>query len=131
MPRGGARPNPGPKKGAKYKPTLAKEEMRQLYREALANRLPEIIEAQFDSAKGVLHMMAKDNKTGQWIQVTDPAIMVKCLNSGPEFYKIQAQNPNVQAIRDMLDRLMDQPLKGVEISGAEGGPLEVVVKTPW
>jgi hypothetical protein len=97
----------------------------------MAVHLDAVIDAQLESAKGVQHMMAKDSKTGQWVDVTDPAIMKKCLDSGEQFYKITPQNPNVQAIRDILDRLMDQPLKGVEVMGKDGEPLTITIEKPW
>jgi len=93
--------------------------------------MKDVLEAQLDTAKGVQHMMAKDSKTGQWIQVTDPAVMLACLNSGESFYKIVAQNPNVQAQKDIFDRLMDQPARQIDIAGPDGAPLEIVVKKPW
>lgn len=36
-----------------------------------------------------------------------------------------------QAVRDVLDRTMGKPAESVHLSGAEGGPLEIVVKKPW
>ncbi len=50
MPRGGARQGSGPAKGAKYKPTLEKEELRQRYRARQGERLDKVTDAQFASA---------------------------------------------------------------------------------
>jgi hypothetical protein len=36
-----------------------------------------------------------------------------------------------QAVRDVLDRTMGKPAETVSLTGAEGGPLEIVVRTPW
>lgn len=127
MPRGGKRPNSGPKKGSKQQTTLDKETLRDLYRANMVSRFEAVMDAQYDLATGVQHMMAKDAKTGQWIEVTDPKVMLRCLNSGETFYKIAAQNPNVQAQRDILDRLMDKPAQPVGVSGADGGPVRHVM----
>jgi hypothetical protein len=121
---GGKRKGAGAPKGTKHPTTLAKEEMRRVFRERVSVRFQELIDAQFDAAKGVSHMMAKD-KAGKWLQVTDPETMVKCLNSGESFYKITAQNPNVFALKDIFDRVMDQAVKGVELTGKDGEPLQV------
>ncbi len=114
----------GPKKGAKYK-TLEKEEFRKLYREELQRHLPELVRAQLAVARGVHHMRAKDPKTGQWVEVTDAALIDRCLAAGESFYDIYAQNPNVQALKDIFDRLMDQPARALEVSGKDGTPLVV------
>ena len=47
------------------------------------------------------------------------------------FYKISAINPNVQAQNSFLDRVLDKPTEQVQVSGPEGGPLEIVLNLPW
>lgn len=117
-------PGSGIKKGQKHASTLEKAAMRALYREKISARFDDIIEAQIASALGVSHMMGKDSN-GQWIEVTDPAVMARCLSSGEPFYRITAVNPNVTAIKDVMDRLMDKPAEHVEVTGADGEALVV------
>lgn len=125
MPRGGKRAGAGRPKGGPDRRTIEKEELRKLYREQIVLQLPELVRAQLAVARGCHHMRAKDPKTGQWIEVTDPYTIDKCLAAGEQFYDIYAQNPNVQALKDVFDRLMDQPARALEVSGKDGAPLTV------
>ncbi len=111
-------------KGQKKAVTLEKEALRALYRERISAKFGEIVDAQIASALGVSHMMGKDTN-GQWIEVTDPIVMARCLSSGESFYRITAVNPNVNAIKDVLDRLLDKPSEHVEVTGADGEALVV------
>lgn len=45
----------------------------------------------------------------------------------------QDQFPTVayQASRDVLDRTLGKPQESVALTGAEGGPLEIIVRVPW
>lgn len=115
----------GPKRGVKYTKTLEKLEMERLFRQRVSERFAELIDAQFDAAKGVSHMMAK-GRDGKWIEVTDAGLMLKCLNSGESFYKITAHNPNVFALKDIFDRMMGMPVKAVELTGKDGDPLRII-----
>lgn len=36
-----------------------------------------------------------------------------------------------QAVRDILDRTMGKPAETVAVTGAEGGPLEIIIRAPW
>ena len=116
----------GRQKGTKNKATLDKLAAREYYRQRVMERLDPIIEAQFASALGVYHLMAKD-KDGSFTRVTDPDVMVRVLNSGESFYKIYAQNPNPQAQRDLLDRVLDKP-KEQEQELKITGELELVTR---
>jgi hypothetical protein len=122
MARGGKRPGAGRPVGSKDKRTLEKIEMDRQFRQRVSERFHELIDAQFDAAKGVSHMMAKD-KAGKWTQVTDPKVMARCLDSGESFYKITAQNPNVFALKDIFDRMMGMPVKAVEVTGKDGAAI--------
>ena len=59
-------------------------------------------------------MMARDHD-GTWTEVTDPVIMAKVLNSGETFYRLYARNPDVKALKDVLDRLFGTPTRQVEM----------------
>jgi hypothetical protein len=130
MPRGGPRPNSGPKKGAIYKKTLEKQEYERQLRARIAADVDVFYDALKQAATGVTHLMARD-KDGTWKEVTDPRIMLKCLNSGPEFYRLSARNPDVRALVNLFDRLCGSPTQAVAVSGPEGSPLEIVIKKPW
>jgi hypothetical protein len=36
-----------------------------------------------------------------------------------------------QAVRDVLDRTMGKPAESLALTGAEGKPLEIIVRVPW
>jgi hypothetical protein len=126
MPDAGSPPKrkAGRPKGSKSPRSIEKLEMLRQFRERIATEFGPLMDAQIQAALGVSHMMAKD-RTGKWMQVTDPKAMARCLNSGEAFYRIHAQNPDVRALKDIFDRLMGSPAQTVEMSGPEGGPLEV------
>jgi hypothetical protein len=130
MPHGGTRPNSGPKKGATYKKTLEKQEHERQLRARIAADVDEFYQALKLAATGVTHLMARD-KDGTWKEVTDPSIMLKCLNCGPEFYRLSARNPDVRALVNLFDRLCGTATQAVAVSGPDGGPLTIVIKKPW
>src|SRR6516162_7345979 len=73
-------------------------------RARIARDVDAYYEAMKQAATGVTHMMAKD-KDGMWKEVTDPAVMARCLNSGESFYQLSARNPDVRALVNLFDRL--------------------------
>lgn len=109
MPRGGKRPNSGPKKGAKYKPTLQKEQARELLRTLLTKKLEPVAEALVSRACGVRYFVTRDKKTGKYNIVTNPEQVVAALNGeddqGGEFY---TDKPDTAAIKELFDRTVDK-----------------------
>jgi hypothetical protein len=130
MTHGGRRPGSGSKKGAKYKKTLEKQEHERQVRARIAADVDEYYEAMKLKATGVTHLMARD-KDGTWKEVTDPAVMRKCLNSGEQFYRLSARDPDVRALINVFDRLCGVATQAVEVSGPDGGPLTIIIKKPW
>ena len=45
----------------------------------------------------------------------------------------QEQYPSTayQAVRDVLDRTMGKPAEQVRVTGADDGPIEIIIKKPW
>jgi hypothetical protein len=102
--RGGHRPGAGRPKGSQDPHTLEKQEYELQLRARIAQDVDEFYNALKQAATGVTHMMAKD-KDGTWKEVTDPAVMARCLNSGESFYQLSARNPDVRALINLFDRL--------------------------
>ena len=123
MPRGGRRPGAGAKKGSKQTASLQKAELLKLFRDRVAAEFEPLLAALFTSAQGVAHMMVYQN--GKWTRVTDPVLMRQCLESGETAYRIVTQNPDVRALKDIFDRAFGSPTQAVELTGAEGQPMEV------
>jgi len=124
MGHGGKRPGAGAKKGVPQPRTLEKMELQRQFREEATRRFSDVIQAQISLALGVDHLVARE-RNGKWTRVTDPDVMVKVLNSGESFYRIYAQNPDARALKDLLDRLLGSPTQAVEISGPDGGAVEI------
>jgi hypothetical protein len=102
--RGGLRPGAGRPKGSKDPHTLEKQEYELQLRARIAQDVDEFYNALKLAAVGITHMMAK-NRDGMWQEVTDPAVMARCLNSGESFYQLSARNPDVRALINLFDRL--------------------------
>ena len=124
MPRGGRRAGAGAKRGSKQHGSLEKAELLRQFRERVAAEFEPLLSALFASAQGVTHMIVRD-KSGKWTPVTDPALMLRCLETGETVYQITTQNPNVRALKDIFDRVFGSPTQAVEVTGAEGQPMEV------
>jgi hypothetical protein len=111
MPRGGKRPNSGPKKGStwKWKSTLKKEEARELVREAITAHMEPMIAAQVQHAIGIQHCFLR-RADGTFERSDDPDAILAALNSGDETsYYIFTKDPSVQAFTDLMNRAIDRP----------------------
>ena len=124
MPRGGRRPGAGAKRGSKQKGSLERAELLRQFRDRVAAEFEPLLSALFASAQGVTHMMVRD-KTGKWTRVTDPVLMLRCLETGETVYRITSQNPDVRALKDIFDRVFGSPTQAVEVTGTDGQPMEV------
>ncbi len=105
----------GMQKGYKAPHTLEKLEMQRLFRERISAQFGPLADALIDKAKGVHHIMAR-SKDGKWMEVTTPEAMEAALNMGEGYYKIYANDPDVNALRDVLDRVMGKADQALEIT---------------
>ena len=113
----------GPKKGTKYKPTLAKEAAREVARELITAHLEPLITAQLANAKGIKYLVVRDKKTGKFIRVTEAMArhrLPKQGDEGEETVEVWEKDPSVQAFTDLLNRALDKPreqLQELKVSG--------------
>lgn len=127
MPPGGKRPNSGPKKGAKYKPTLEKALAREEARAFIQAQLPRMLSAQIEAACGVAHLMLR-NEDGTWSKAPDTMTadqMLSVLNGPATRYYIATKDPNTSAFNTLAAYALDKPVEPIELSGKDGAPLEV------
>jgi len=124
MPRGGRRPGAGAKRGSKQKGSIEKAELLNQFRARVAAEFEPLLSALFAAAKGVTHLVVRE-KSGKWTRVTDPNMMLRCLESGEPFNRITTQNADVRALKDIFDRMFGSPTQAVEVTGSEGEPIEV------
>lgn len=106
---GGRRPNSGPAKGAKYAPTLSKEEARELVRKRILQDLEPMVRAQILHSQGINHLMLRQ-KDGTFKRSDNIEEIEAALNSGDEnSYYIFTKDPSVQAFTDLMNRALDKP----------------------
>jgi hypothetical protein len=109
MPKGGARPNSGPKKGTKYGPnkhTLSKEAGRDLVRQVVLNHLEDMMAAQVAHAKGLTYLVRRDKGSGKFVRVTADMLDKQ---SDDDVIEMWTKEPNVPAFTDLLNRALDKP----------------------
>ena len=124
---GGKRPGAGMPKGYKTKKTIAKEVAREAIRQTILQHADAMLAAQITHAEGLKYLVTRDKKTGKFIRV-GPAI---ASNSNEETIEVWEKDPSVQAFTDLMNRAIDKPAEHVQVSGSDGGPLEIVVRKPW
>lgn len=99
----------GRPKGSKNHSTLAKEAAREYYRVRLMAEIDDIADAHISRCKGVRYFVTRNKKTGKYELVTNPDQVIAALNAEDEntgeFY---TDKPDIQAIREALDRTMDR-----------------------
>ena len=124
MPRGGPRPNSGPKKGSKYRPTIEKEELRAQVRRAVAAALPAMVSAQISNATGLQYLVYRNKKTGKFERVK----ALEDVDQDENTIEVWEKDPSVQAFTDLLNRTIDKPAEQMKVTGADDGPVEHVFR---
>lgn len=126
MPRGGSRPGAGTKLGKRWSATMEKALVREETRKYIQQHMPAMLRSQIAHAIGIGHVYTRDPK-GKFTRIVDEAQMERLLSEGTqdEDYWIFAKDPSVHAFSVLLDRTLDQAPKHVEVTGADGAPLEV------
>lgn len=107
---GGARKGAGKKKGTKWPSTLQKEAARAKSSAYIIERLQAIWDAQITSALGIRHTFMRD-KSGRFVQLTDPQQIAEALNSGEEgkYYWTFSKDPSAQAAQLLTAYALDKP----------------------
>ena len=113
MPKGGARPNSGPKKGTKYRPhasTISKEQAREALRVEVQRHMARMVRSQVAHAIGIGHLYTRD-KSGKFNKIESEAEVDRLLAEGEENrdYWIFTKDPSVQAFTDLMNRALDKP----------------------
>jgi len=135
MGHGGARKGSGPKKGAKYAPTITKEQAREAARAVILKHMDRMLAANIENACGIRHLMLRNEKTGQFERVakdtTDPKVAEAqidgALASGNAVW-IHTKDPNVSAFTDLMNRALDKPVEQLQLSGELNIQTEITKK---
>lgn len=123
----------GPKKGAVYAKTLAKqraiEKADELAREIVLREWGPILEAQAKHAMGVSYMVLRA-ADGTFTRATDVKQIDAACAAGETAFKIFTQSPNTQAFTALRDTTFDKPVERHEVSGpdGEGIPVDLILK---
>lgn len=121
MPRGGKRPGAGAKKGAANCYTAEKNALRQQARNLIGPEMPTMIAAQVAHARGLSYLVYRDKETGKFERVK----AIEDVDQSANTIEVWEKDPSVQAFTDLMNRLLDKPSEHVELTGADGAPLEV------
>jgi hypothetical protein len=126
MPRGGKRPGAGTKPGKRWASTMEKALVREETRKYIQQHMPAMLRSQIAHAIGIGHLFTRD-KHGKFSRIEDEAEIDRLLSEGEQDtdYWIFAKDPSVQAFSELLDRTLDQAPKPIEVSGKDGGPLQI------
>lgn len=111
----------GPKKGAIYQPTRDKAAAREALRLQVVARLDVLTEAQISNALGLKYLVYRDKKTGKFERVKT----LEAVDQDAETIEVWEKDPSIQAYADLMNRALDKPAEHVELTGADGAPLEI------
>jgi hypothetical protein len=120
---GGKRDGAGAKKGAANCLTVDKIRLRQAARDYLGPHMLDVLAAQLATAKGLSYLVVRDRATGKFLRVGKGS--AEKLNPAEEIIEIWETTPSTESAKVLLDRLLDKPSEHVELTGADGAPLEV------
>ena len=108
----------GRPKGSKSQNTLAKEAAREHVRQRITAELDPIIDAALQRAKGLSYLVTRDAKTGKFVRVTRAT-----LASTQTAIEVWEKEPDMAAIRELLDRALDKSKEQSEV--------DVHMQTDW
>jgi hypothetical protein len=120
MPRGGKRPGSGAKKGSEHCNTVEKNVYRQKARDLIGPHMADVITAHIANAKGIKYLVVREKSSGKFLRVGEIAAA-----ASEEVIEVWEKDPSIEAAKVLLDRLLDKPSEHVELTGADGAPLEV------
>ena len=126
---GGARPGGGRPRGKKMLKTLQAEQAREHVRQRVIARLDPMLDAQFDNAEGLKHLMMRDPKTGKFERITGDAKQIDKALKTKNAVWIYTKDPNITAFSDLLNRAFGKPTEQIQLSGADG-PLVIRWQRP-
>lgn len=124
---GGARAGAGAKQGSRWTRTLEKAAAHALYREAVLTQMTPLVRAQIEAATGAYATVAVVELTEAGLKlrrVTDERELDALVSSG-KGSRIALADPDLQMSRYLTDQVCGKATESLEISGPQGGPIEV------
>lgn len=141
MPKGLKGFQPGNRVGkGKQKKTIDKEIALEELRQTVLKEIKPMLRSAVSNATGLTVMFQKKKvknkktnkfeRTGDLIRVTDADRVEELLKGnclGDDWYYITTKDPNIQALNTLLDRTFGKAKESLELSGTNGGPVELEV----
>jgi hypothetical protein len=124
MAHGGKRPGAGAKKGTCPPVTFEKNALRATARNIIGPHMADLIAAHVAHAKGLSYLVYRDKESGKFERVK----AIEDVDQEANAIEVWEKDPSVQSFTDLMNRLMDKPSEHVELTGADGGPLELVAR---
>lgn len=123
MPRGGKRPGAGAPKGNQNGMCVDKAKYRQAARDVIGPHMVDVLTAHIANAKGIKYLVVREKATGKFLRVGEIAAA-----ASEEVIEVWEKDPSIEAAKVLLDRLLDKPSEHIELTGQDGGPLELVTR---
>lgn len=130
MPRGGKRAGAGAKPGNQNGMCVDKAKYRQAARDVIGPHMVDVLAAHIKNAMGISYLVRRDKATGKFVRVgalAVPQTPEEAEKSG-EVIEVWEKDPSIEAAKVLLDRLLDKPSEHIELTGQDGGPLELVTR---
>lgn len=121
MPRGGKRPGAGAPKGNRNGACVDKAKYRQAARDVIGPHMVDVLTAHIANAKGIKYLVVREKISGKFLRVGEIAAA-----ASEEIIEVWEKDPSIEAAKVLLDRLLDKPSEHIELTGQDGGPLELV-----
>lgn len=126
MGHGGARPGAGKPKGTKHASTLRKQAEFEALMQLVKEHLVEMTSAQIAAAKGTNYLLVR-HEDGTFSRPDNLADIDRAIAKGDRM-EVFTERPHTPAFTDLMNRVFGVPPKRVEMTGKEGGPLEIAWK---
>jgi hypothetical protein len=110
MGHGGRRTGAGRPTGSKDPHTLEKDVARELVRAEITKVILPMVRAAIKRAMGSSYLVTRDAKNGKFIRVTGST-----LKSTQTAIEVWEKEPDISAIKELLDRAIDKPKEALEI----------------
>lgn len=106
----------------------AKAEAREALRQIVLEHMRPMVEAQIAHSKGIKFLVARSSKGGKFERVTEDQLdkILSGQDDGSVTIEVWDKDPSVQAFTDLMNRALDKPSEHLELTGADGGPVELV-----
>lgn len=131
MPRGGKRAGAGRPKGSLDPETITKAQAREAHRILVMRYMEEMTKAQIMRALGTKYLVKRAKAGGKFEKVSakDLEDALKGQEEGRLILEVWDELPFTQAYTDLMNRALDKPSEHLQLTGAEGGPVEVAIQS--